>query len=84
MSTQTLWLVMEFAPHGTLRELIMREKTVSEDDAWNYIAQMTIGIASLHANHIIHRDIKSLNVFVSDGNNKSKYQLKIGDMGVAK
>lgn len=67
-STQTLWLVMEYAPYGTLRDIIMKSKdNMPEPDAWYYITQMILGIASLHANHIIHRDIKSLNVFVAEG-----------------
>lgn len=84
-STQTLWLVMEYAPYGTLRDIIMKSKdNMPEPDAWYYITQMILGIASLHANHIIHRDIKSLNVFVAEGQNGQKYALKIGDMGVSK
>ncbi|CAL6005593.1 Kinase [Hexamita inflata] len=84
-STQTLWLVMEYAAHGTLRDIIIKSKDyISEQDAWYYITQMILGIASLHSSHIIHRDIKSLNVFVADGSNGQKYALKFGDMGVSK
>ena len=46
---------------------------------------MIIGIASLHVRHIIHRDIKSLNIFATDARGKDrKFELKIGDMGVSK
>lgn len=55
-----------------------------EADAWYYITQMIIGVASLHALHIIHRDIKSLNIFVTAGTNGQQFALKIGDMGVSK
>ena len=76
---------MEFANRGTLRDLITQNKEyMNEQDAWWYITQMVIGVASLHMIHIIHRDIKSLNVFACDGAYGQKYTLKIGDMGVSK
>lgn len=37
------------------------------------------GLRDLHAKKILHRDIKSLNVFLDEN-----YNAKIGDLGVAK
>jgi NIMA (never in mitosis gene a)-related kinase len=37
-----------------------------------------LGIEYLHKNKILHRDIKSSNLFISNDN------LKIGDLGIAK
>ncbi|KAH0575496.1 Kinase, NEK [Spironucleus salmonicida] len=82
-STETLWMVMEFASKGSLRDLIVKTPYISEEDAWYYISQMLVGIGSLHAKHIIHRDIKSLNIFVHEEADK-RLSLKIGDMGVSK
>ena len=44
---------------------------------------MLLGVATLHAAHIIHRDIKSLNFFVNQEKD-GRLTLKIGDLGVSK
>lgn len=76
---------MQYAQHGTLRDIIVKSNDyMSETDAWYYMAQMIIGVASLHGQHIIHRDIKSLNIFAGTGTNGHKYTFMIGDMGVSK
>jgi serine/threonine protein kinase len=42
-------------------------------------AQMLLGLAHMHARKVLHRDIKSPNVFLdADGN------VRLGDLGVAK
>lgn len=40
---------------------------------------MMVGMRDLHAKKILHRDIKSLNVFLDQD-----YNVRIGDLGVAK
>jgi serine/threonine protein kinase len=42
-------------------------------------AQILMGLNHMHARKILHRDIKTLNVFLDDDLN-----VKLGDMGVAK
>ena len=37
-----------------------------------------MGLMTLHKNNILHRDLKSANIFVNDGN------YKIGDLNVSK
>ena len=41
--------------------------------------QILLGLNHMHSKKILHRDIKTLNVFLDDGLN-----VKLGDMGVAK
>ena len=41
--------------------------------------QILLGLNHMHSRKILHRDIKTLNVFLDDGLN-----VKLGDMGVAK
>ncbi len=43
------------------------------------LPQMLLGLHHMHKRKILHRDFKTLNVFLDDANN-----VKLGDMGVAK
>lgn len=43
------------------------------------LVQILMGLNHMHSRKILHRDIKTLNVFLDDGLN-----VKLGDMGVAK
>lgn len=50
-----------------------------ELDVWSFGIQMIKGIKSLHDKRILHRDLKSANIFTySDGT------VKIGDLNVSK
>ena len=40
---------------------------------------MCLGLAYIHQRKILHRDVKTMNMFLSGGNN-----IRIGDLGVAK
>ena len=41
--------------------------------------EMCLGMQYLHANKILHRDIKTINMFLNKDD-----KIKIGDLGVAK
>lgn len=54
-------------------------KLLPESKVWDFFVQTCIGLQYLHARKILHRDLKTLNLFLhKDG------RLKIGDLGVAK
>ena len=81
--TETLCIVMEYADKGDLYQKIVHLKKVGclidEIDAWKIFIQMTRGLKSLHDLKILHRDLKSANIFLfSDGT------AKIGDLNVSK
>ena len=79
----TLCLVMEYADRGDLAHRIKEQKKkgkyFNEKDIWRVFIQLVRGLKSLHDLKILHRDIKSSNIFLfSDGT------AKLGDLNVCK
>lgn len=79
-----LCVIMEFVGGGDLSEKITEFKKksffFSEEVIWKYTFQILLGLKALHDMKIIHRDIKSANLFLSDD-----YEtIKLGDLNVAK
>ncbi|KAF6255864.1 kinase-like domain-containing protein [Scenedesmus sp. NREL 46B-D3] len=60
---EQLNIVMEYAANGSLHELI----------------RALLGLSYIHSRKVIHRDIKSLNLFLDAADN-----IKIGDLGIAR
>ena len=82
-SDKSLCIVMEYADRGDLYQKIMQFKKsgclIEETDVWRIFIQMTRGLKALHDLKILHRDLKSANIFLfSDGS------AKIGDCNVSK
>lgn len=77
-------VVMEFVGGGDLLDKIekaKRDKThLPENLIWEYSVQILNGLKVLHSLKIIHRDIKSANMFLSDDHQT----VKLGDMNLAK
>ena len=81
--TGFLCLITEFADSGDLYQKIFkyqkRESFLSEHFIWNTFTQIVKGLKALHDLNILHRDMKSANVFLNmDGS------VKLGDMNVSK
>ena len=79
----TLCLVMEYADRGDLENIIKEHKQKSEyfreEDIWKIFINIVKGLKSLHDKGIIHRDIKSSNIFLfNDG------IAKLGDLNICK
>ena len=53
---------------------------MEENLIWSYSIQMIEGLKALHDKKIMHRDLKSANIFLV----KDKHQCKLGDMNVSK
>ena len=80
---QSLCIVMEYADKGDLYQKITQFKKlgclIDEVDIWRIFIQMTKGLKALHDLKILHRDLKSANIFLfGDGS------AKIGDLNVSK
>lgn len=71
---------MEFVPGGSLSSLVKSlDGPIAENVAKSYVRQTLQGLAYLHANGVVHRDVKADNVLVdSDG------IVKLADFGSSK
>ena len=80
----SLNIVMEYADDGDLHTKIEKMKKegglFTEARIWSYAIQMIEGLKALHDKKIMHRDLKSANIFLVN----DKHQCKIGDMNVSK
>ena len=79
----TLCIIMEFADRGDLYQRIVQHKKSAiffeESDIWRIFIQLVKGLKSLHDLKILHRDMKSANVFLF-----SNGSAKLGDLNVSK
>uniref|UniRef100_A0A915AFT3 Protein kinase domain-containing protein n=1 Tax=Parascaris univalens TaxID=6257 RepID=A0A915AFT3_PARUN len=76
---ESISIFMEYMAGGSVKDLISTYGPLSSAVARKYTYQVLQGLAYLHRNDMIHRDIKSANILRdSDGN------VKIGDFGSAK
>ena len=79
----TLGIVMEFADRGDLyQQIVAHKKTAKffeERDIWRIFIQLVKGLKALHDLKILHRDMKSANVFLF-----SNGCAKLGDLNVSK
>jgi serine/threonine protein kinase len=60
----TAYMVMDYEMGESLHEILMRRKTLDEEDIKNIITPIIDGIRVVHAAGIIHRDIKPANIFL--------------------
>ena len=79
----TLGIVMEYADNGDLYKKIVEYKKkkiyFEEIDIWKIFIQLVKGLKALHDLQILHRDLKSANVFLFKNGNA-----KLGDLNVSK
>ena len=81
--SKTLNIVMEYADGGDLstkiKEVRKKYTYFEEEKIWSTLIQILEGLKYLHQSCIIHRDLKSANIFLTkDG------CVKIGDLNVSK
>jgi NIMA (never in mitosis gene a)-related kinase 1/4/5 len=71
---ETLHIIMELAKAGTLYDL-RNGPGLEEQQVWKYSIQLLMAMEYIHKERIIHRDIKTLNLFLDDQGN-----LKLGEL----
>ncbi|XP_071353129.1 serine/threonine-protein kinase Nek3 [Trachinotus anak] len=75
-----LCIVMEYCSGGDLLQRIRQQKTTQfcVDDVLRWFAQMCAGAKHIHDKRVLHRDLKSKNIFLTENGT-----IKLGDFGSA-
>ncbi|CAF4224693.1 unnamed protein product, partial [Adineta steineri] len=77
----SLFIVMDFCDGGDLHSRILQQRGIlfKEDQILDWFVQITLALKHVHDRKVLHRDIKSQNIFLtSDG------LAKLGDFGISK
>lgn len=81
--TRCLCIILECVDGGDLFQLIetcgKERRTIPEVDIWRYMIGLCHGLSALHGIKILHRDLKSANVFLHG----SPKVAKLGDFNVS-
>ncbi|XP_078516046.1 serine/threonine-protein kinase Nek9 isoform X1 [Lissotriton helveticus] len=81
LDNSTLLIELEYCNGGNLFDKIVRQKDMLFDEEtvlW-YLFQIACAVSCIHKAGILHRDIKTLNIFLTKAN-----LIKLGDYGLAK
>lgn len=78
---KTLHIVMDYADGGDLQLKIRKQngKNLQENQIVDWFTQICLSIKHIHDRKILHRDIKSQNIFLTKNG-----LVKLGDFGIAK
>ena len=78
-----LQIIMEYCDGGDLQKFLKSVHKAGvladEERIWSFFLQTSVALQYLHSQRILHRDIKSANIFMMKTG-----VVKIGDLGVAK
>lgn len=75
---QFMYIQMEFCEKSTLRNAIDNGLSEEEERVWRLFREIVEGLAHIHQQGMIHRDLKPVNIFLD-----SNDHVKIGDFGLA-
>lgn len=78
-SAEHSFVAMEFLSGGTLQDYIEKNYPLSEERIFEIAKQICTGLKAIHANNIIHRDLKSQNIMFDENGN-----IRIMDFGLSK
>lgn len=75
----TAYLVMEYLPGITLRDLLSEHRVLTTVQAMDILEAVLSGLAAAHKHGIVHRDLKPENILLADDG-----RIKISDFGLAR
>ncbi|MFB9659428.1 PASTA domain-containing protein [Glycomyces mayteni] len=75
------YVVMEYVPGTTLRDLLNRRRRLRIDEAVEVCAQLLDGLQAAHDSGLVHRDIKPENILLKNGGRGDR--VKVVDFGLA-
>merc|ERR1740121_3148265 len=70
-----LYIVMSLAEDGDLRRAVLEAQVVL-----TWVRQTLFGLEHLHSQGVVHRDLKSSNIFLCEGHRR----VRIGDFGISR
>lgn len=76
---ESAYLVMEYLPGITLRELLQEYGALTPQQTIDIVEAILAGLSAAHKSGIVHRDLKPENVLLADDG-----RIKIGDFGLAR
>ncbi len=78
LEDSTPFLVMDYAPHGSLRQRHLRGERLPLSTLVSYVQQIADALQYAHDERVIHRDIKPENLLLGRSNN-----ILLSDFGIA-
>ncbi|KAK1079295.1 Cell cycle serine/threonine-protein kinase cdc5/MSD2, partial [Friedmanniomyces endolithicus] len=72
------YVVLELCPNGSLADMLKKRKYLTLPEIRRFVIQMCGALKYLHHRHIVHRDLKTGNLFLDENMN-----VKVGDFGLA-
>eukprot|EP00929_Paragymnodinium_shiwhaense_P099625 TRINITY_DN6137_c0_g1_i1.p1 TRINITY_DN6137_c0_g1~~TRINITY_DN6137_c0_g1_i1.p1 ORF type:complete len:808 (-),score=200.63 TRINITY_DN6137_c0_g1_i1:86-2509(-) len=81
-------IMMEYCEHGDLFSYMQEAKEsrrmLDEKSNMDWFIQIVLALSALHTKKILHRDLKTQNIFLTGCKERSNFALKLGDFGIAK
>lgn len=81
-------IVLDYADGGDLSDYIANTKrnrrTISERVVLKWFVQLCSALKYIHGRKILHRDLKTQNIFLATVSNEKDFSVKLGDFGIAK
>ena len=78
---ETMNIVQEYCAHGDLCNYLLKQdhsKLIPEPLVWKLLIHICLGVEHMHYKNYIHRDLKTLNIFLTKDN-----IARVGDLGLA-